>query len=199
MMTGQALTLLRYNLSFKPLITPSLSPYASHQLRKREENYHTHDLELAGVVHALMIWRYYLIGHRCEIYGDHKSLKYIFTQINMNLRHHIWLELINDCDVRIYYHPGKPNVVVDALSCRKYRNTTFVRRMRPELCQEIRYLNLAMVNEIAMAVEMEPMLEEEIRKAQMEDEKLREIRQLIKENMTNDFTEDGNRFLCLGK
>jgi hypothetical protein len=60
--------------------------YASRQLRKHEENYPTHDLELAAVVHALKIWRHYLIGHRCEIYSDHKSLKYIFTQNDMNLR-----------------------------------------------------------------------------------------------------------------
>jgi hypothetical protein len=59
--------------------------YASHQLRKHEETYPTHDLELATVVHALKIWRHYLIGHRCEIYSDHKSLKYIFTQDNLNL------------------------------------------------------------------------------------------------------------------
>jgi hypothetical protein len=60
--------------------------FASHQLRKHEENYPTHDLELAAVVHALKIWRHYLIGHRCEIYNDHKSLKYIFTQNDLNLR-----------------------------------------------------------------------------------------------------------------
>jgi hypothetical protein len=59
--------------------------YASRQLRKHEENYPTHDLELAAVVHALNIWRHYLIGHRCDIYSDHKSLKYIFTQNNLNL------------------------------------------------------------------------------------------------------------------
>jgi hypothetical protein len=59
--------------------------YASHQLRKHEENYPTHDLELATVVHALKIWRHYLIGHRCEIYSDYKSLKYIFTQNDLNL------------------------------------------------------------------------------------------------------------------
>jgi hypothetical protein len=59
--------------------------YASRQLRKHEENYPTHDLELAAVVHALKIWRHYLIGHRCEIYSDHKSLKYIFTQNDLNL------------------------------------------------------------------------------------------------------------------
>jgi hypothetical protein len=59
--------------------------YASRQLRKHEENYPTHDLELAAVVHALKTWRHYLIGHRCEIYSDHKSLKYIFTQDDLNL------------------------------------------------------------------------------------------------------------------
>jgi hypothetical protein len=81
--------------------------------------------------------------------------------------------LIKDYDVRINYHPGKANVIADALSHKKYCNTTFARRMRPELHQEIRYLNLAMVNETAMAVEVEPTLEAEIRKAQMEDEKLK--------------------------
>ena len=60
--------------------------YASRQLRPHEENYPTHDLELAAVVHALKIWRHYLIGPRCEIYTDHKSLKYIFTQPDLNLR-----------------------------------------------------------------------------------------------------------------
>ena len=60
--------------------------YASRQLRKHELNYPTHDLELAAVVHALKIWRHYLIGHKCEIYTDHKSLKYIFTQSDLNLR-----------------------------------------------------------------------------------------------------------------
>jgi hypothetical protein len=59
--------------------------YASHQLRKHEENYPTHVLELAAVVHGLKIWRHYLIGHRCDIYSDHKSPKYIFTQNDLNL------------------------------------------------------------------------------------------------------------------
>jgi hypothetical protein len=60
--------------------------YASHQLRKYEVNYLTHDLELAAIVHVLKIWRHYLMGNRCELYTDHKSLKYIFTQSNLNLR-----------------------------------------------------------------------------------------------------------------
>jgi ribonuclease HI len=107
--------------------------YASRQLRKHEENFPTHDLELAAVVHALKIWRHYLIGHRCEIYSDHKSLKYIFTQNDLNLRQRRWLELVKDYDLGINYHLGKANVVVDALRHKKYCNTTFARRMQPEL------------------------------------------------------------------
>jgi hypothetical protein len=106
--------------------------YASRQLRKHEENYPTHDHELAAVVHALKIWRHYLIGYRCEIYSDHKSLKYIFTQNHLNLRQHRWLELIKNYDLGINYHPGKANVIADALNRKKYCNATFARRMQPE-------------------------------------------------------------------
>ena len=96
--------------------------YASRQLRPHETNYPTHDLELAAVVHALKIWRHYLIGNRCEVYTDHKSLKYIFTQPDLNLRQRRWLELIKDYDMGIHYHPGKANVVADALSRKSYCN-----------------------------------------------------------------------------
>jgi ribonuclease HI len=75
--------------------------YASRQLQKHEENYPTHDLELAAVVHALKIWRHYLMGNKCDIYTDHKSLKYIFTQSELNLRQRRWLELIKDYDLNI--------------------------------------------------------------------------------------------------
>jgi ribonuclease HI len=150
--------------------------YASRQLRKHEENYPTHDLELAAVIHALKIWRHYLIGHRCEIYSDHKSLKYIFTQNNLNLRQRRWLELIKDYDLGINYHPKKSNVVADALSRMKYCNTTFAQRMPSELRREIEYLNLGMVNETRVVMEVEPTLEEEIREGQLEDAKLKEIR-----------------------
>jgi hypothetical protein len=90
--------------------------YASSQLRKHEVHYLTHDLELPVVVHTLMNWRHYLMGKRCELYMDHKSLKYIFTQSNLNLRQRRWLELIKDYDVGINYHPRKANVVADTLS-----------------------------------------------------------------------------------
>ncbi|WRX27650.1 Reverse transcriptase domain - like 10 [Theobroma cacao] len=90
--------------------------YASRQLKKHEANYPTHDLELAAVVFALKIWRYYLYGEHCRIFTDHKSLKYLLTQKELNLRQRRWLELIKDYDLVIDYHPGKANVVADALS-----------------------------------------------------------------------------------
>ena len=90
--------------------------YASKQLRKHEENYPTRDIELAVVVFALEIWRNYLYGDLCDIFMDHQSLKYIFTQKELNMRQRRWLELIKDYDLTIQYHPGKANVVADALS-----------------------------------------------------------------------------------
>jgi hypothetical protein len=90
--------------------------YASCQLRKHEINYPTHDLELAAVVHALKFWRYYLLGNVCNIFTGHKSLKYIFTQPELNMRQRRWLELIKDYNLNVQYHLGKANVVADALS-----------------------------------------------------------------------------------
>ncbi|KAD4584296.1 hypothetical protein E3N88_21897 [Mikania micrantha] len=90
--------------------------YASRQLKTHEINYPIHDLELAAVVFALKIWRHYLYGVKCSIYTDHKSLKYFFTQKELNMRQRRWLELLNDYDCEILYHPGKANVVADALS-----------------------------------------------------------------------------------
>jgi hypothetical protein len=107
--------------------------YASRQLRKHEENYPTHDLELAIVVHALKIWRHYLMGNMCDIYTDHKSLKYIFTQSELNLRQRRWLELIKDYDLNIHYHPGKANVVADALNHKHYWNNLMVQKEQPAL------------------------------------------------------------------
>ncbi|WVZ49816.1 hypothetical protein U9M48_001142 [Paspalum notatum var. saurae] len=108
--------------------------YASRQLRAHEENYPTHDLELAAVVHALKIWRHYLIGNKCDIYTDHKSLKYIFTQSELNMRHRRWLESIKDYELEINYHPEKANVVADVLSRKSYRNLLTGEEVSPELC-----------------------------------------------------------------
>ena len=90
--------------------------YASRQLKVHEKNYPTHDLELGAVVFALKVWRHYLYGAKFEFFTDHKSLKYIFTKQYLNLRQRRWLEFIKDYDFSISYHPGKANVVADALS-----------------------------------------------------------------------------------
>ena len=81
-----------------------------------ERNYPTHDLELDAVVFALKQWRHYLYGVKCEVYTDHRSLQYVFTQKDLNLRQRRWMELLKDYDITILYHPGKANVVAGALS-----------------------------------------------------------------------------------
>ena len=79
-------------------------------------NYPTHDLEMAAVIFALKMWRHYLHGVKCEIFTDHKSLQYILSQQELNLRQRRWVELLSDYDCKIQYHPGKANIVADALS-----------------------------------------------------------------------------------
>jgi hypothetical protein len=90
--------------------------YSSRQLRCHEEHYPTHNLELDTVVMALRTWWHYLLGNVVHIYMDHKSLKYIFTQPDLNMRLRRWLELIKDNELEVHYHPGKANIVADVES-----------------------------------------------------------------------------------
>jgi hypothetical protein len=90
--------------------------YASQQLRHHEENYPTHDLELLAIVHTLKVWMHYLLDNLVHIYTDHKSLKYLFTQLDLNMRQRRWLEQIKDYELEVHYHLGKANVVADILS-----------------------------------------------------------------------------------
>ena len=90
--------------------------YGSRQLKNHEQNYPTHDMELAAVVFALNIWHHYLYGKQFEVYSDHKSLKYIFTQRDLNMRQRRWMEFLENYDFTLHYHLGKVNVVADALS-----------------------------------------------------------------------------------
>jgi ribonuclease HI len=155
--------------------------YASRQLRKHEQNYPTHDLELAAVVHALKIWRHYMIENKCQIFTDHKSLKYIFTQKDLNLRQRRWLELIKDYNLDIQYHPGKANVVADALSRKSQTNMLIGHLLPQELCWEMAQLNLVIVAQSeTLTLEIESTLEKDIRRGQLADEKIVEYKKLIK-------------------
>jgi hypothetical protein len=103
--------------------------YSLRQLRRHEEHYPTHDLESAAVVMAFMTSHHYLIGNVVHIYTDDKSLKYIFTQQDLNKRQQRWLELIKDYDMEVHYHPGKANIVAEALSRKAHCNYLLVGRL----------------------------------------------------------------------
>jgi hypothetical protein len=165
--------------------------YASRQLRKHELNYLTHDLELAAVVQTLKIWRHYIMGTKCQIYTDHKSLKYIFTQKDLNMRQHRWLELIKDYDLEIHYHPGKAILVADALSRKGHASMALAFLLPEELMKEFEKLNLGMVAQTeGVTLEVESVLELEIRKGQLEDIEIKEIRETMEKGKASDFTED---------
>jgi hypothetical protein len=162
--------------------------YASRQLRKHELNYPTHDLELAAVVHALKIWRHYIIGNKCQVYTDHKSLKYIFTQKDLNLRQCRWLELIKDYDLEIHYHPGKAKLVADALSRKEHVHLAIVAQLPDEIIEDFRRLNLGIVAHTeGVTIDVEPTLEQEIRKGQIGDAKIKEIKDMITEGRVPEF------------
>ncbi|GJZ31331.1 putative reverse transcriptase domain-containing protein [Tanacetum coccineum] len=106
--------------------------YASRQLKIHEKNYTTHDLELGAVVFALKIWRHYLYGTKCTVFTDHKSLQHILDQKELNMRQRRWLELLSDYDCDIRYHPGKANVIADALSRKEREPPLRTEARKPE-------------------------------------------------------------------
>jgi hypothetical protein len=116
--------------------------YGSRQLRPHEVNYLTHDLELAAVVFALKGWRHFLYGAKCELYTDHKSLKYFFTQKELNMRQRRWLELIKDYDLTINYTPRKANFVADALSRKSTDTQSMSREIPKELLMDLERLDI---------------------------------------------------------
>src|SRR5688500_17900104 len=114
--------------------------YASRQLKVHENNYPTHDLELAAVVFALKIRRHYLYGVHVDVFTDHKSLQYVFTQKYLNLRQRRWLELLKDYDKSVLYHPGKANVVAEALSRLSIGSMSHVEDCNKELVRDVHRL-----------------------------------------------------------
>jgi hypothetical protein len=145
-----------------------------------EQNYPTHDLELAAVVHALKIWRHYLMGTKCNIYTDHKSLKYIFTQADLNMRQQRWLELIKDYDLEVHYHPGKANIIADALSRKAHCHCLSVEAYSDTLCHEMRKLNLEMIPQGSLShISIESTLHDQIILAQLNDKGIEIIKQKL--------------------
>ena len=156
--------------------------YASRALRPHELNYPTHDLELAAVIHALKLWRHYLMGTHCNIYTDHKSLKYIFTQSELNMRQRRWLELIKDYDLEVHYHPGKANVVGDALSRMVHCNCLLVESYNDTLCAEMQKLKLEIIPQGSLNhILVEPTLYDKTIMAQLHDKSVGIIKQKVVE------------------
>ena len=138
--------------------------YASWQLKPHKCNYPTRDLELAAVVHALKQWCHYLLGNRCEICSDHKSLKYLFTQPDLNLKQRRWLEVAKDIDLGLNYQPGKANVVAEVLSRKSYCNNLMIHQAQPSLHEEFSKLNLEIVPSGYLAnLEVKSSLEDQIK------------------------------------
>ncbi|WVZ76401.1 hypothetical protein U9M48_024378 [Paspalum notatum var. saurae] len=165
--------------------------YASRQLRKHEANYPTHDLELAAVVHALKIWRHYLLGNTCHIYTDYKSLKYILTQPELNMRQRRWLELIKDYDLEIHYHPGKANVVVDTLSRKAHCNFIEARPTVRVLCCEIDEIEMPTEQHAELySLIIEPTIKDLVIAAQKQDKGMAHIREGISDKQKACFTLD---------
>ena len=159
--------------------------YASRQLKPHEKNYPTHDLELAVIVFALKIWRHYLYGEKCFIYTDHKSFKYLPSQRELNLRQRRWMELIKDYDCVIDYHPGKANVVADALS----------RKTVPTL--RALNANLSLSDDGAVVAELiaRPNLLNLVLEAQKKDDKISAIIDQIGDGKETEFTVNENGVL----
>ncbi|KAL4016339.1 hypothetical protein IC575_023987 [Cucumis melo] len=180
--------------------------YASRQLKIHEQNYPTHDLELAAVVFALKIWRHYLYGEKIQIYTDHKSLKYFFTQKELNMRQRRWLELVKDYDCEILYHPGKANVVADALSRKVAHSAALITKQTPLLRDFERAEIAVSVGEVTAQLAqlaVQPTLRQKIIAAQLNDPYLAEKRRVVETEQGEDFSissDDGLMFegrLCV--
>jgi hypothetical protein len=158
-------------------------------------NYPTHDLELAAVVFALKIWRHYLYGEKCEIYTDHKSCKYLFMQKELNLRQRRWLELIKDYDCVINYHPGKGNVVADALSRKSSGGTACLKTLPHELQVDLQRFELEVIHDEVLALmgrlEIQPTFLERIRLAQEQDDETTRLKEKINKGLGFYMTTDG--------
>ena len=157
--------------------------YASRQLKKHEVNYPTHDLELAAVVFALRIWRHYLYGVPCRIFTDHKSLQYLFSQKDLNMRQRRWIELIKDYECTIEYHPCKENVVADALSRKPSSSLAQLKVEYLPMLVELRSMGVSLETvesgTLVAAFHVRPVLVDRVRDLQAQDQYLMKLRSKI--------------------
>ncbi|TYK29789.1 ty3-gypsy retrotransposon protein [Cucumis melo var. makuwa] len=165
--------------------------YASRQLKSHEQNYPTHDLELAAMVFALKIWRHYLYGEEIQIFTENKSLKYFFTRKELNMRQRRWLELVKDYDCEILYHPDKANVVADALSRKVVHSAALITKQAPLLRDFERAEITVSVGEVTSQLAhltVQPSLRQMIIVAQLNDPYLVEKRLLVEAGQSEDFS-----------
>ena len=172
--------------------------YTSRQLKKHELNYPTYDLELAAVIFALKTWSHYLYGATCQIFTDHKSLKYLFTQKELNLRQRRWMELLKDYDCTINYHPGKANVVADALSRKFTSSLSYMKTIKLPLMVELRELGMHVSGALFASFLLRPILVDQILEAQLEDPYLMSMRRKVEEGEQSDFAIRSDRALVIG-
>jgi hypothetical protein len=150
--------------------------YSSRQLRHHEEHYPTHDLELVAVVMPLRTWCHYILGNAVHIYTDYKILKYIFTQLDLNMRQRRWLELINDYELEVHYHPSKANVVADVLSHKAHCNYL------PAVCLTGEESSTRVLPNLSLfKITLMPTLRDEIIATQKNDKGMDHIKRRMKE------------------
>ena len=177
--------------------------YASRQLKSHEQNYPTHDLKLAAIMFALKIWRHYLYGETCEIFTDYKSLKYLFTQKELNLRQRRWLELVKDFDCSINYHPEKANVVADALSRKSSGCMAHLTTMQNHLVKDLRRCGIEVVThgqaDLLAHLIVQPALIDRIKIAQKNDMELNKICEEVNKGHQPNFRLDKGDVLWVGQ
>jgi hypothetical protein len=168
--------------------------YALRQLQCQEEHYPTHDLELLAVVHALKVWRNYLLCNLVHIYINHKSLKYLFTQPELNMRQQRWLDLIKDYELEVHYHPIKANVVADTLS-HKHRCNHLTVLSHSSCCDSeepsLRVVPHGRLNNIALI----PTIKEDVISAQRMDIGMGHLHQRLELGEAQCFRQDVNGVL----
>ena len=154
--------------------------FASRKLKKHEQNYPTHDLELASVVFALRIWRHYLYGVPCRIFTDRKSFQYLFTEKELNMRQRRWIELIKDYECTIEYHSRKANVLEDALSRRPMSSLSHLRAVHLPRLIELRSLGMGLEltdsGVLLATFHVRPVLIDRIRELQIQDPQILKLR-----------------------